>query len=248
MRLDLDKHAERNDAYDFTLSHAADGMFFHAGNERMRLKLFVSERNSVLLAIRRKNNEFVRLTDGKNFLDVFDMSPGKVYDVREAIESVHADERAERSGAFYDAAYDHIRNDVSPENIFFCFAFRLRYFAVACDDFMFGVVDFKRGNDEFFAYVFSEIANESFLYLRRRNEDIIGSETSGKTFFDVLIDFDLEVFAVSDRIYNLIGFFDLVDGFFGKENATGCGVFSCRYELRVRRPLCSRPDYTIRPY
>ena len=82
------------------------------------------------------------------------MSPGQIDDMSKTVEAVDAYKRAENGGALNDAADNHVGDYVCPENIFLGFTLRLGYFTMACNDFMFCVVNLKRGNGKLFAHVF----------------------------------------------------------------------------------------------
>ena len=99
---------------------------------------------------------------------------------------------------------------------------------------MFSVVNLESGNGKFFAYVFFKIAHKSFFDLRRGNKHVVCAEFRGKTLFDVFVDDNLKTLAVANGFNNLIRFFNLVNCFFGKQNATGIGVAFADSDLKLR--------------
>ena len=111
--------AETCDSYDFTLDNVADSIFIRSKLPGLRLKLFITERNLLGFLIAFKNLKFVLLTDFKNFGRSFSVSPAKVGDVSEAIETVNVDKRAECSESYDSTRYDVAFVDRREEFLFF---------------------------------------------------------------------------------------------------------------------------------
>ena len=188
-------------------------MFFHAGDKGMRLQLLVTQRHSLFLSVGGKHQKFIRLSYGKHFVNRFNMVPGQIYNMRQAVKAVYAYERAEGRNSFYDAAYDNVGNNVRPENFFLGGFFRFDDLSVAGDDFMFCVVYLQSRNAEFFTRVSFEIADKSFSYLRCGDKNRICPKFCQKAAFYRFIHCNFKGFAVSYGFDNLIGFFYFVHFF-----------------------------------
>ncbi len=185
----LYERSERNDSYNFSVNNIALSVFLCRKIPRLRLKLFVANRNLFVFAVDFKNFELITLTDFKNIRHFFHARPRKIGDVRKTIKAVYGNKCSKRGHALHlsfdgCADFDRIKECLFLFRSLSIFRrlFLFKNHALRSNDFFSAFLsDFKKAQTQLLALIFLKIVHIARTDFLRRNENGIGSEFCGKS-------------------------------------------------------------------